>query len=84
MSVYDVIVAGVGGMGSATVYELARRGLRVLGLERFDLAHEFGSSHGFRFCSVIGEILADLAMGNTPPFDIEFVSPWRFASPQQQ
>jgi sarcosine oxidase len=33
-------------MGSATLYHLARRGLRVLGLERFDLLHEHGSSHG--------------------------------------
>jgi sarcosine oxidase len=33
-------------MGSATLYHLARRGLRVLGLERFDLVHEYGSSHG--------------------------------------
>lgn len=33
-------------MGSATLYHLARRGLRVLGLERFDLLHEYGSSHG--------------------------------------
>ena len=43
---YDVIVVGVGGMGSATVYELASRGLRVLGLERFDIPNDFGSSHG--------------------------------------
>ena len=43
---YDVIVIGVGWMGSATVYELARRGLRVLGLEQFDIPHEMGSSHG--------------------------------------
>jgi sarcosine oxidase len=43
---YDVIVAGVGGMGSAAVYELARRGRRVLGLERFDIPHDLGSSHG--------------------------------------
>ena len=43
---YDVIVVGVGGMGSATLYHLARRGLRVLGLERYDLLHEYGSSHG--------------------------------------
>ena len=43
---YDVIVIGVGGMGSATVYELASRGLRVLGLERFDVPHDLGSSHG--------------------------------------
>jgi sarcosine oxidase len=43
---YDAIVVGVGGMGSATVYELARRGLRVLGIEQYDIPHERGSSHG--------------------------------------
>ena len=43
---YDVIVLGVGGMGSSTVYQLARRGKRVLGLERFDIPHAMGSSHG--------------------------------------
>lgn len=43
---YDVIVVGVGGMGSSTVYHLARRGARVLGLERLDIPHEMGSSHG--------------------------------------
>jgi sarcosine oxidase len=43
---YDVVVAGVGGMGSAALYHLARRGKRVLGLERFDVPHELGSSHG--------------------------------------
>ncbi len=44
--VYDVIVAGVGGMGSAACWHLAQRGQRVLGLERFDLGHGMGSSHG--------------------------------------
>ena len=43
---YDVIVIGVGGMGSAAVYHLARAGARVLGLERFEIPHAFGSSHG--------------------------------------
>ncbi len=43
---YDVIVIGVGGMGSATVYQLAKRGKKVLGLEQFDIPHEQGSSHG--------------------------------------
>src|SRR5262245_3296235 len=43
---YDVIVVGVGGMGSAACYHLARRGRRVLGLERFDVPHTMGSSHG--------------------------------------
>jgi sarcosine oxidase len=43
---YDVVVVGVGGMGSAALYHLAGRGQRVLGLERFDVPHELGSSHG--------------------------------------
>jgi sarcosine oxidase len=43
---YNAIVVGVGGVGSAAVYELAKRGKRVLGLERFDIPHEMGSSHG--------------------------------------
>ena len=43
---HDVIVAGLGGMGSAAVYQLAGRGQRVLGLERFSPAHDRGSSHG--------------------------------------
>ncbi|HEY3108901.1 MAG TPA: N-methyl-L-tryptophan oxidase [Chloroflexota bacterium] len=44
--VYDAIVVGVGAMGSAALYHLARRGQRVLGLERFDIPHDLGSSHG--------------------------------------
>jgi sarcosine oxidase len=43
---YDVIVIGVGAMGSAACFHLARRGKRVLGLERFDIPHVLGSSHG--------------------------------------
>jgi sarcosine oxidase len=43
---YDVIVVGLGGMGSATAYQLAGRGRRVLGLERYTPPHEKGSSHG--------------------------------------
>jgi sarcosine oxidase len=43
---HDVIVAGLGGMGSAAAYELAGRGKKVLGLERFSPAHDRGSSHG--------------------------------------
>ncbi len=45
-NVFDTIVIGVGGMGSATCYELAKRGRRVLGLERFGIPHDYGSSHG--------------------------------------
>jgi sarcosine oxidase len=44
--VYDAIVIGVGGAGSATLYHLARRGLNVLGIEQFTIAHDKGSSHG--------------------------------------
>ncbi len=43
---FDVIVIGLGAMGSATAYELARRGARVLGIEAFTPAHELGSSGG--------------------------------------
>lgn len=43
---YDVIVLGVGGMGSAACQQLAGRGARVLGLEQFQLVHDRGSSHG--------------------------------------
>ncbi len=43
---YDAIVVGVGGMGSAICAQLAKRGKRVLGLERFDIPHAMGSSHG--------------------------------------
>jgi sarcosine oxidase len=43
---YDVVVLGLGGMGSAAAAHLAARGQRVLGLERFGAAHALGSSHG--------------------------------------
>ncbi len=43
---YDVIVAGLGAMGSAAAYHLAGSGQRVLGLDRFQPPHHFGSSHG--------------------------------------
>jgi len=44
---YDVIVVGVGAVGSAVCYLLAQRGIRVLGLERFAIPHAQGGSHGF-------------------------------------
>lgn len=46
MAMFDVIVVGVGGMGSAVAYHLSARGLRVLGIEQFGAAHDRGSSHG--------------------------------------
>ena len=45
-TIYDVIVVGAGGMGSAAAFELARRGRSVLALEQFPLVHDRGSSHG--------------------------------------
>lgn len=46
MTPFDAIVIGLGGMGSATAADLARRGHRVLGLEQFAFDHTLGSSHG--------------------------------------
>lgn len=43
---YDTIIIGLGAMGSAAAYRLAKRGKRVLGLEKFTPAHANGSSHG--------------------------------------
>src|ERR1700738_534823 len=43
---YDAIVIGLGAMGSAAAYQLARRGKRVLGLDAFPRGHTLGSSHG--------------------------------------
>ncbi|HEY0529225.1 MAG TPA: N-methyl-L-tryptophan oxidase [Gemmatimonadaceae bacterium] len=43
---YDVIVVGLGAMGSATLYPLARRGVKVLGLDQGSFGHHNGSSHG--------------------------------------
>src|SRR3954454_4014234 len=43
---FDVMIVRLGAMGSATAYPLARRGVRVLGLEQFDIPHALGSSHG--------------------------------------
>jgi sarcosine oxidase len=42
----DVIVLGLGGMGSAAACHLARRGRTVIGLEQYGPAHDRGSSHG--------------------------------------
>lgn len=42
----DVIVVGLGAMGSAALYQLSRRGVRVTGIDRFAPPHDLGSSHG--------------------------------------
>ncbi len=44
--IYDVIVMGVGSMGSSTCYHLAKNGIKVLGLEQFDIPNELGSHTG--------------------------------------
>lgn len=46
MRSYDAIVLGLGGMGSAAAYHLAKRGYRVLGLDAHERGHALGSSHG--------------------------------------
>jgi len=42
----DVIVVGLGAMGSAALYHLAQRGVRVAGFDSFTPPHEMGSTHG--------------------------------------
>lgn len=44
---FETIVIGLGAIGSATAYHLAKRGSRVLGIEMFHPAHDQGSSHGY-------------------------------------
>ena len=44
-NVYDLIVVGLGAMGSATLYQAAKTGAKVLGIDRYNPPHEFGSSH---------------------------------------
>lgn len=46
MAEYDAIVVGLGAMGSATLMQLAKRGLKVLGIDRYSPPHQQGSSHG--------------------------------------
>ena len=43
---YQTIVIGLGAMGSAAAYQLAKRGNKVLGIDRFSPPHVHGSSHG--------------------------------------
>jgi sarcosine oxidase len=46
LKTYDAIVIGTGSMGSATAYEFARRGRRVLALDQFDVPNVFGAYVG--------------------------------------
>ncbi|MGH3509495.1 MAG: N-methyl-L-tryptophan oxidase [Nocardioidaceae bacterium] len=42
---FEYVVVGLGALGSATAYRLAKQGHRVLGLERFERGHSHGASH---------------------------------------
>src|SRR5678816_921243 len=42
----DVLVIGLGAMGSAACYQLARRGAKVIGIDRYSPPHSLGSTHG--------------------------------------
>src|SRR5438552_14032447 len=46
MDKYEIMVLGLGAMGSAAAFQLAKRGRKVLGLDRFAPPHSLGSSHG--------------------------------------
>ena len=46
MKNFDVIVAGLGAMGSATIYQLSKTNLSVIGIDKFNPPHDQGSSHG--------------------------------------
>jgi sarcosine oxidase len=46
MRSYDVVVVGLGAMGSAALHALAQRGHRVIGIDRYEPGHHLGSSYG--------------------------------------
>src|SRR6185369_2574383 len=43
---HDVLVVGLGAMGSAALYHLTERGARVIGVDALDPPHSLGSTHG--------------------------------------
>lgn len=45
-SKYDVIIIGLGAVGSSTLFQLSKSGKRILGIDRFEPPHTLGSSHG--------------------------------------
>lgn len=45
-SKFDVAVIGLGAMGSATLYQLAKRGINAVGIDQFAPPHTLGSTHG--------------------------------------
>lgn len=44
--IYDAIIIGLGAMGSSAAYQLAKKSVKALGIDRFSPPHKFGSTHG--------------------------------------
>ncbi|MFN3757839.1 MAG: N-methyl-L-tryptophan oxidase [Algoriphagus aquaeductus] len=44
--IFDVAVVGLGAVGSSTLYQLSRTGAKIIGIDRFEPPHTWGSSHG--------------------------------------
>src|SRR5580658_1062015 len=70
MQRYDVAVIGLGAMGAAALYALAKRGRRVIGVDRFAPGHDRGSSHGesrvIRLAYLEGEAYVPLVKAALP------------------
>ena len=45
-TIVDVVVVGLGAVGSATLYQLSKRGIQALGIDQFEPPHTLVSSHG--------------------------------------
>lgn len=77
---FVVVVLGLGGMGLAACRELARRGVRVLGVEHCGIAiAAVVSGHGFQFVPVVGEARAGLALAGRSGLPIDVLSAARVA-----
>lgn len=73
MIMYDVIVVGLGAMGSAACFHLAKQGAKVLGLDQFQTPHALGSTHGDTRITRLG-----LGEGNEfVPFAVRSHELWR-------
>ncbi|HSC17872.1 MAG TPA: FAD-dependent oxidoreductase, partial [Rhizomicrobium sp.] len=73
MAQYDVALIGLGAMGAAAAQQLAKRGARVIGFDRFAPPHVLGSSHG-------GTRVTRLAIGegdHLTPFAMRSHQLWR-------
>ncbi len=70
---FDVIIIGLGAMGSAAAYQLAKRKVNVLGIDQFSPPHKFGSTHG-------ETRVTQLAIGGKSKIDISTFSFSRFSA----